>query len=352
MRIPSELLSQLSTAILRLHAPSHPREIPATFLGIIRELLECEHFTYQEFGPDYYCCLNPILDPELTERFVTLLDQHPSISHIRRTQTTNAVKISDLISTREWQMTDLYNEIFVKVNTQYQLGFMFSTQGVEVGFAANRHRRDFSEIHRFILNALAPHLSQAIQNAAAVARLDRAVDSSTGGGTVVCDNNGVVLFCSRKAADCVARFFGPILNNKLPDDLYGWVKAILGNSDFGNLSFGALAPLMRTQEKSSLTVRFQPNHLISEHILVFEEQVQALPFSKFKDFGLTNRQVEVLNWVTQAKTNSEIALILGISVRTVDHHVEHIMAKLGVERRGGAALWAQQTLRMSGNCNC
>jgi DNA-binding CsgD family transcriptional regulator len=92
--------------------------------------------------------------------------------------------------------------------------------------------------------------------------------------------------------------------------------------------------------------------LISEHILVFEEQVQALPFSKFKDFGLTNRQVEVLNWVTQAKTNSEIALILGISVRTVDHHVEHIMAKLGVERRGGAALWAQQTLRMSGNCNC
>jgi DNA-binding CsgD family transcriptional regulator len=53
-----------------------------------------------------------------------------------------------------------------------------------------------------------------------------------------------------------------------------------------------------------------------------------------------------LNWVTQGKTNPEIAIILNISVKTVGHHIEHIMSKLGVERRGGAALWAQQTLAL------
>lgn len=52
--------------------------------------------------------------------------------------------------------------------------------------------------------------------------------------------------------------------------------------------------------------------------------------------GLTRREAEVLVWVVEGKTNLEIATILTMSPRTVQKHVEHVMAKLGVETRTAA----------------
>lgn len=57
-------------------------------------------------------------------------------------------------------------------------------------------------------------------------------------------------------------------------------------------------------------------------------------------FGLTRREVEVLGWVTDGKTNAEIGLILSLSPRTVQKHLEHVFGKLGVETRTAAAVRA------------
>lgn len=54
-------------------------------------------------------------------------------------------------------------------------------------------------------------------------------------------------------------------------------------------------------------------------------------------FGLTDRQCEVLALLPDGLTNAEIANRLVISVRTVDHHVAAILAKLGASSRGEAA---------------
>lgn len=53
--------------------------------------------------------------------------------------------------------------------------------------------------------------------------------------------------------------------------------------------------------------------------------------------GLTPREVEVVQWIGEGKRNAEIGLILGVSRRTVDKHIEHIFEKLGVETRTAAA---------------
>ncbi len=53
--------------------------------------------------------------------------------------------------------------------------------------------------------------------------------------------------------------------------------------------------------------------------------------------GLTGREVEVLHWMAEGKRDGEIAIILGISVRTVNRHAAHLFAKLGVETRTAAA---------------
>jgi DNA-binding NarL/FixJ family response regulator len=60
--------------------------------------------------------------------------------------------------------------------------------------------------------------------------------------------------------------------------------------------------------------------------------------------GLTPRVAEVLLWVAQGKTNSDIANILGISESTVKKHMIEIMQTLGVETRTAASLQALEVL--------
>jgi len=61
--------------------------------------------------------------------------------------------------------------------------------------------------------------------------------------------------------------------------------------------------------------------------------------------NLTVREAEVLFWLSRGKANRDIADILGMSTRTVNKHLEHIYAKLGVESRAGAVALAMQGLQ-------
>jgi len=60
--------------------------------------------------------------------------------------------------------------------------------------------------------------------------------------------------------------------------------------------------------------------------------------------GLTPREAEVLLWVAQGKSNSDVAIILGMSDKTVKIHLGHVYEKLNVETRTAAALIAVETL--------
>jgi DNA-binding CsgD family transcriptional regulator len=52
--------------------------------------------------------------------------------------------------------------------------------------------------------------------------------------------------------------------------------------------------------------------------------------------GLTPRQLEVLRWVAAGKSDLQVAAILGMSVRTVQKHLENAYVTLGVENRTAA----------------
>jgi len=62
---------------------------------------------------------------------------------------------------------------------------------------------------------------------------------------------------------------------------------------------------------------------------------------------LTAREREVLGWIAQGKRNREIGAIMSISPRTVQKHVQSILAKLCVETRGAAAaVWFAEIIRL------
>ncbi|MEO6319482.1 MAG: helix-turn-helix transcriptional regulator [Polaromonas sp.] len=56
--------------------------------------------------------------------------------------------------------------------------------------------------------------------------------------------------------------------------------------------------------------------------------------------GLTLREADVMHWLACGKTDAEIAVLLTISRRTVQKHLEHIYVKLGVETRTAAVMRA------------
>jgi DNA-binding NarL/FixJ family response regulator len=56
--------------------------------------------------------------------------------------------------------------------------------------------------------------------------------------------------------------------------------------------------------------------------------------------GLSERELEVLLALARGGSNREIAGDLGISAKTVGHHVQNVYAKAGVHNRAAATRWA------------
>ncbi len=56
--------------------------------------------------------------------------------------------------------------------------------------------------------------------------------------------------------------------------------------------------------------------------------------------GLTSRELEVLLVLVRGESNQRIAEHLGISAKTVGHHVQHVYEKVGVRSRAAATVWA------------
>lgn len=52
---------------------------------------------------------------------------------------------------------------------------------------------------------------------------------------------------------------------------------------------------------------------------------------------LSSRQMEILGWIAQGKSNADIAIIVGSAKRTVDYHVSEILRKLEVASKAQAA---------------
>ena len=124
----------------------------------------------------------------------------------------------------------------------------------------------------------------------------------------------------------------------------------------GGLTINRGGPRNFTEREVELVQRLRPHveraYTHALRLADLRRQVEAAKASAVPESGaeaarqlarrLTGREGEVLGWLAEGKRNDEIALILGISPRTVHKHVEHLFAKLGVETRTAAALLAHK----------
>ncbi|GAB4407113.1 MAG: hypothetical protein OHK0032_02390 [Thermodesulfovibrionales bacterium] len=63
---------------------------------------------------------------------------------------------------------------------------------------------------------------------------------------------------------------------------------------------------------------------------------RIIPGGKIEGIKFSLREIEVLKWAKEGKTNWEISVILGISERTVKFHIASILRKLDAVSRGHA----------------
>jgi DNA-binding CsgD family transcriptional regulator len=96
----------------------------------------------------------------------------------------------------------------------------------------------------------------------------------------------------------------------------------------------------------SLSVRWLCDQPDRSYLILSEHRTNHLP-EKLRSLGLTVRETEVLHWVAEGKSNEAIGILLGLSRRTVDKHMENVLRKLAVESRTEAALKAAACQRAS-----
>ena len=80
----------------------------------------------------------------------------------------------------------------------------------------------------------------------------------------------------------------------------------------------------------------QVTHLPHQSSAHLGTQVASTPASVQAEFNLSQREAEILHWVSKGKTNLEIALILHISSFTVKNHMQRVFQKLNVTNRAQA----------------
>ena len=104
---------------------------------------------------------------------------------------------------------------------------------------------------------------------------------------------------------------------------------------------------LKIQSKASNITALYFSHTDNgEHLIRLIDEDSADEGTVLKDhFGITKRESDVFLWLAKGKANREIALILDMSPRTVNKHLEQLFKKLDVDNRTSAAALAIQCLQ-------
>jgi len=286
------------------------------------------------------------------DAFERHMQEDPIVAWFAQATGGQAMRMSDVVTRSDFHRRGVYNEVYRPSGIEYQVAFAIATpQPLMLGVTVNRDRRDFTEGDRALLDVLRPHLIQAYRNAEVlmnvqgqVALLIRGAEE-LGQALALVGSNGTVLGQTAVARDFLGYYFAwprRRASAELPEPLTSWVRDQLSRRVDKLLT--PRAPFVTERDGSLLVVRLLEAR--GQTLLVFEERRTApVSWRDVAPLGLTRREAEVLSWVAEGKTNSEIAIILGLSVATVRHHVERILQKLGVETRTAAAALALQSTR-------
>lgn len=331
-----------------LYVPRDRERFISHLLGALPGLVPCELVTFNEADPvtrTSRSWLNPMpaLKWMTDQIWNRLMHQHPFVRYQQGGGDARPIRLSELTSLRDLARTDLFNELLRPLAAEYEvmMGLPYGPDPVS-GVAVCRQRRDFSDRERLLLTLLHPHVIQADRNAAWVGRrleeirmLERGVEQLDR-GLVALSSDAAVRLATTRARQWLSAYFPdrPNGSGRLPDALHRWVVQQMGHLQRSDLAPPPDHTIVVERAGARLIVRLVADR--EGPLLFLHEEPADARSRSLRALGLSRREAEVLSWVTEGKTNPEIAVILGLSARTVQTHLDRIFRKLDVETRTAA----------------
>ncbi len=278
-----------------------------------------------------------VFEAEALADWASHMHQHPVFSRQLVSPIPQVLGYSDFVSAREWRRLGIYSA-YRRLGLRGELSLHLAWDDRRTAcLTVHRVDRAFGERERDLLETLAPHLRAAHErlerNREAEdwrAALERGLREA-GASVIAIDAGGGVLATDAGAEEVLRRWFGARpKGTALPAELAEWVERSRG---------AVRAPrLVRSQADRRLEVLLT-SAAEGERLLVLRERRAGAPdpAELMAALPVTRRQAEVLALLGEGRSDAWIAHRLGISVRTVGHHVEHILERLGVSNRTAAA---------------
>jgi DNA-binding CsgD family transcriptional regulator len=311
-------------------------------LEVITRVVPCDRVGYNEVTPDgTFAITVPEFDQSLAPKFAELIYENPLIQRFERTRDGRPYRISDLIDQPTFHGLALYREFYRHIGIEWQVAFTLPARApLIVGIALTRTRTDFTNREVELLALARPHLMQAYRNAelrgarqAMLVALEQGLDT-LGKHVVVLDPGGRVEF----ATDGARRLLGNTVANSrgLPEAVRDWISQHRDPR-------AAAQPLLLDTAAGTLLVRVLPNQRTDRReVLLLESGTEELSVIALRSLGLSAREAETLRSAALGHTASQTAARMGIAPRTVEKHLQHVYAKLGVGSlaQAAATAWA------------
>ena len=340
-------------------------EFPAWSASALRQLIPCDAASYNAVDPTTQRAA-VAADPADSvfaggiDALATYIHQNPLVSHYAATGDGRALRISDFMTVRELRRTELYDYVYRQLDLEHQLAITLPAPrngmdrpGEVIGLTVSRARRDFSEAERVLLEGLRDPFAATLARLHELALL-RAIGAGEPDGStrwlVLVGRDGVVGWTSAAAA----RGWGSLVGARLPAALFRWVagererQLRFSRADgraFATAGNGrAVPPLLDAGLPLRLRARLVRDAYPGLDALHLTP-VEALPGPEaLRSLGLTPRQAEVLALALEGRTSAQIALMLCLSVRTVEKHFEGVYDRLGAGNRAQAVSIALQAV--------
>jgi DNA-binding CsgD family transcriptional regulator len=313
-------------------------------LVAVRRLVDCELAAYNEIVLEPRAAV-VVADPggviqtgEILEAFAATAHQNPLVALAAHSPHLPAARLSDFLGQRALRRLELYDLVYSKLEVDSQIALSVPVPGRILGITASRGGADFDERELLLFNALRPFLAATLRNVSERARIAAtlaalAVSSSAPEAILLADPLGGVQAADERSERWLAmqRTACP----RLLAELEGFLRSGAGGA--GDLRAASVHGELLVEDRSGrLLVRYVAGAEGQPPALLVERAARAPTREQLVALGLTARQSEVLLLARTGASNAEIGLWLGISVRTVAHHLEHIYGRLGVTTRTAA----------------
>ena len=271
------------------------------------------------------------------------INEHPFVQHLgKRPCSAFTAALSDFLPTRRFMQTGLYSVGYRDFAAKHQISSAVGIAGGEyLVVSLNRRSKDFCDRDKTILDAVTRQASQAYQNLRRFDSLQSQIAALAEGRSplettwLYVDARLIVTWADANWESYLLRHFAHRrFNLFLPPVLADAIQPLPAPPGSGQTVKRACTCHQLSHRSSSyrLTVLAERANRFRITIaqLATDQHMEGYPgLSEI----LTRREVEVAHWAALGKTNPEIAIILGISSRTVEKHVHAALAKLRLENR-------------------